>query len=315
MTGYIVRRVLQSIPVIIGVTLIVLIIIHLLPGGPRALLGPHATAADVHAFIVQNGYNRPIFIQYFKFLDALVHGNLGWSYHYNQSVSSLLVQDLPKTAVLIGLSYLFAVLVAIPVGVLQTVRRNKPSDYVVTWFVLVGYSLPPFWLGLLLIWRFAVATRLFPPEAPQGATVGAVLSQPLGLVLPILTLSVVSIATFSRFIRSSSIENMAEDYVRTARATGASQRRVLFRHVLRNSLTPVISIMGLNLPNLVSGAILVEALFNYPGMGLLFWTSAADHDYPVLMGFTVVVGVATVVGNLGADILYAWVDPRIRYSP
>lgn len=314
MSGYIIRRVLQSIPVIIGVTLIVLIVIHLLPGGPRALLGPHATPADVHAFMVQNGYNKPIFIQYLKFLDTLLHGNLGWSYHYNQSVSSLLAEDLPKTAVLIGLSYLVAILIAIPVGVLQTVRRNKPSDYAVTWLVLVGYSLPPFWLGLLLIWRLAVATRLFPPEAPQGATIGAVLSQPLGLVLPVLTLSVVSIATFSRFVRSSSIENLAQDYVRTARATGASERKVLFRHVLRNSLTPIISIMGLNLPNLVSGAILVEALFNYPGMGLLFWTSATDHDYPVLMGFTVVVGVVTVVGNLGADILYAWADPRIRYS-
>ncbi len=314
MSRYIARRVPQAVAVIVGVTIIVFIIIHLLPGGPRALLGPHVTPEALHAFIVQNGYNKPIFVQYFHYVDGLLHGNLGWSYHYNQSVDSLLLQDLPKTALLLGLAYVVAIAVAIPVGLLQTIRRNRASDYVVTWLVLVGYSMPPFWLGLLLIWRLAVAFHIFPPEAPQGATVGAILSQPLGLVLPVVTLSVVSIATFSRFIRSSAIENMAQDYVRTARANGASEHRVLFRHVLRNSLTPVISIIGLSLPNLVSGAILVEALFNYPGMGLLFWTSATDHDYPVLMGFTVVIGVATVLGSLIADILYAWADPRIHYA-
>jgi peptide/nickel transport system permease protein len=314
MTRYIARRVPQSVAVVVGVTIIVFVIIHLLPGGPRALLGPHVTPQALHAFIVQNGYNKPIFVQYFHYVDGLLHGNLGWSYHYNQSVDSLLVEDLPKTTLLLGLAYAVAIAVAIPVGLLQTVRRNRASDYVVTWLVLVGYSMPPFWLGLLLIWRLAVAFHVFPPEAPQGATVGAILSQPLGLVLPVVTLSVVSIATFSRFIRSSAIENMAQDYVRTARASGASEHRVLFRHVLRNSLTPVITIMGLSLPNLISGAILVEALFNYPGMGQLFWTSATDHDYPVLMGFTVVVGVATVLGSLIADILYAWADPRIHYS-
>ncbi|HTX01532.1 MAG TPA: ABC transporter permease [Acidimicrobiales bacterium] len=314
MTSYVARRILQSIVVVIGVTLIVFIVIHLLPGGARALLGPHVTPQALHAFMVQNGYTKPIFVQYAKYLDNLVHGNLGWSYHYNQSVGALLEQDLPKTALLVGLSYVLAIVLAIPVGLLQTIRRNKPSDYAVTWLVLVGYSLPPFWLGLLLIWRFAVALHIFPPEAPQGATIGSIVADPLGLVLPVLTLSVVSIATFSRFVRSSSIDNLAEDYVRTARASGASERRVLLRHVLRNSVTPVITIMGLNLPNLVSGAILVEALFNYPGMGLLFWTSATDHDYPVLMGFTVVVGIVTVAGNLLADIAYAWADPRIRYS-
>lgn len=314
MKKYLIRRVLQSFAVVVGVTLVVFILIHLLPGGPRALLGSHASAADLRAFIVQNGLNKPIVVQYLKYLDNLVHGNLGRSFHYNQSVAALLAQNLPKTALLVGLSYVFAIIVAVPVGLLQTVRRNRLSDYVVTWLVLVGYSMPPFWLGILLVWRLAVAVRVFPPEAPQGATIGAVLSQPLGLVLPVLTLSVVSIAMFSRFIRSSAIENLSQDYVRTARATGASERQVLFRHVLRNSLTPVISIMGLNLPNLVSGAILVEALFNYPGMGLLFWNSATDHDYPVLMGFTVAMGVATVLGNLLADILYAWADPRIRYD-
>jgi peptide/nickel transport system permease protein len=314
MTRYVSRRALQSAAVVVGVTLIVFIIIHLLPGGARALLGPHVTPAALHAFVVQNGLNKPIVVQYGLYLDNLVHGDLGWSYHYNQSVTSLLVQDLPKTALLVGLSYIVAIVVAVPVGLLQAVRRNRVSDYVVTWLVLVGYSLPPFWLGLLLIWRLSVALDVLPPEAPQGATVGLVLSQPLGLILPVVTLSVVSVATFSRFIRSSAIDNLGQDYVRTAKAGGASGLRVLFRHVLRNSLTPVISIMGLNLPNLVSGAILVEALFNYPGMGLLFWTSATDHDYPVLMGFTLVVGVATVVGNLLADVLYAWADPRIRYS-
>jgi peptide/nickel transport system permease protein len=244
----------------------------------------------------------------------LIHGNLGFSYHYNQTVDSLLAQDLPKTAVLVGLSYLISIAVAIPLGILQAVRRNKPIDYGLTGLSFIGYSMPVFWLGILLILIFAVDLHWLPPEAPQGTTIGAILSQPSGLVLPVATLSIITIAQFSRFMRSSAIENLVQDYIRTARGNGLSSGSVLFRHLLRNSLLPIITLVGLSLPATLSGAVITESVFNYPGMGLLLWTAATVRDYPVMLGFTVVVGAATVVGSLLADILYAVADPRVRYA-
>ncbi len=314
MSGYIVRRLFQALLVLFGVSIIVFIIIHMLPGGPRALLGPKSSPAVVHAFIVANGYNRPIYIQYWHYLDKLLHGNLGYSYHFNQTVNSLLAEDLPKTGVLVGLAVVLAILASIPLGIVQATRRNRPLDYALTGAAFVGYSMPTFWLGILLTLAFSVSLHWLPPEAPQGATVGAVLQQPSGLVLPVITLAVVSIAGYSRFMRSSTIENMIQDYTRTARSVGDSNSQVLFRHVLRNSLLPMITLIGLSLPAVVSGAIVTETIFNYTGMGLLFWNAATSHDYPVLMGTTLVVGTATVLGNLIADILYAVADPRIRYT-
>jgi peptide/nickel transport system permease protein len=315
MSAYLVRRLAQALLVILGVTLIVFFITKLLPGGPaRAILGPRATPGQVHAFLVANGYTNPVFVQYVDYLSRLVGGNMGYSYHYNQSVLLLLSQNLPKSAVLIGLAYAAALLVAIPVGILQAVKRNKPLDYVLTGVAFIGYSMPLFWLGIILILLFSVTFHLFPPEAPQGATVGAVLHQPAALVLPVATLAIVTIALFSRFARSSAIENLTQDYVRTARAKGVPERRILFRHVLRNSLIPIITLLGLSLPVTISGAVIVESVFNYPGMGLLFWTAATTQDYPVLIGFTIVVAVATVLGSLLADLLYAVADPRVRLA-
>ncbi|HUC22791.1 MAG TPA: ABC transporter permease [Streptosporangiaceae bacterium] len=315
MAAYLARRVVQALFVVLGVTIIVFILLQLLPGGPaRALLGPRATGLQLHEFIVANGYNKPVWQQYADYIDHLVHGNLGYSYHYNQTVNSLLAQDLPKSVLLVGLSYVVSLLIAIPVGILQAVRRNKPVDYALTGVSFVGYSMPVFWLGILLVLIFAVNLHLLPPEAPQGTSIGAVLSQPAGLILPVATLAIVTVAQFSRFMRSSAIENLVQDYIRTARSNGLSELAILFRHLLRNSLIPIITLIGLSLPAVLSGAVITESVFNYPGMGLLLWNSATVRDYPVLLGFTVVVGVATVAGSLLADVLYAVVDPRVRYS-
>lgn len=314
MTAYTARRFVQAIFVVLGVTIIVFIILHLLPGGPaRALLGPRATNQQVHEFIVQNGYNKPVWVQYATYIGHLVQGNLGYSYHYNQTVDSLLAQDLPKSVLLVGLSYVVSVAIAVPLGILQAVRRNRPVDYTLTGASFVGYSMPVFWLGILLILAFAVKLHWLPPEGPQGTTVGALLSQPQALILPVATLSIITVAQFSRFMRSSAIENLVQDYIRTARSNGLSERAVLFRHLLRNSLLPIITLIGLSLPATLSGAVITESVFNYPGMGLLLWTAATVRDYPVLLGFTVVVGLATVVGSLLADLLYAVADPRVRY--
>jgi peptide/nickel transport system permease protein len=315
MIPYIIRRIVQSVIVLIGVTIVVFILLHLLPGGAaRALLGPRATALQVQDFIVQNGYNKPFWIQYGDYIGRLLEGNLGYSIHYNQTVNSLLAQDLPKSVLLVGLSYLVSIVIAIPLGILQAVRRNRPIDYTVTGASFIGYSMPVFWLGILLILVFAVDLHVLPPEGPQGTTIQAVLAQPLGLVLPVATLSIVTVAQFSRFMRSAAIDNLVQDYIRTARANGLSTTAVLFRHLLRNSLIPIITLIGLSLPATISGAVITESVFNYPGMGLLLWTAATVRDYPVLLGFTVVVGAATVLGSLLADVLYAVVDPRVRYA-
>jgi peptide/nickel transport system permease protein len=313
-TAYLMGRVLQAIAVLFGVSVIVFIMIHLLPGGPRAMLGIHATPPQVHAFMVANGYNKPIWVQYATYIDHIFHGNFGYSDPNNETVLLLLEQNLPKSALLVGLSAAVSLIVAVPLGLLQAIRRNKPEDYVLTGGAFVGYSMPLFWLGTLLILVFAVNTHLFPPEGPQGSTVGTLLNQPRALVLPVTTLAIVTIALWSRYMRSSAVDNLVQDYIRTARAKGASETRVLFGHLLRNAFLPIITLIGLSLPALLSGEVITESVFNYPGMGLLFWNAATTHDYPLLMGVTIVVGAAVVVGSLLADILYAVVDPRVRYA-
>jgi peptide/nickel transport system permease protein len=313
-TGYTIRRIGQGIVVVIAVTFITFFEAHLLPGNPaRAILGVHASSAQIAAFDRENGYNNPLIVQYFDYIGRLLHGNLGFSYQQNQSVAALLGERLPATVILVGLSVIVAFVVAIPLAVLQAVRRNRPSDYALTGAALTFYSMPTFWLGLLFIDLLAVRARIFPPAAPQGSAT-QILAHPNGLVLPVLTLALVSIASFSRYLRSSVLDNLAEDYVRTARAKGARERVVLYRHVFRNALAPLITLVGLSLPGILSGALITESVFNYPGMGLLFWNSALSQDYPVMLGVTIVVAVATVAGSLLADLLYAVADPRVRYG-
>ena len=312
MIAYTIKRLGQSIAVLLGVVFVVFFISHLLPGGARALIGAQANPAVVKQFYAANGYNKPLWTQFILYLGRLLRGDLGYSYSYNAPVSSLLAQALPKTALMVGLAYLIGLVVALPLGVVQAVRRNKPIDYLLTSGSLVAYSMPQFWLGLLLILYFAIHLGLLPPEAPQGATIGAVLGDPKALVLPVCTLAAGTVAVFGRFMRSSALEELVQDYVRTARGKGMAERRVLFGHVVRNAILPTITLIGLSLPGVLSGAVVVESLFNYPGMGLLFWKAAVVHDFPVLLGFTVVVAAATVIGSVIADLLYGVADPRVR---
>jgi peptide/nickel transport system permease protein len=315
MKRFVFWRSAQALVVLIIVSIIVFSILHFLPGSPaRAYLGAKATPGAIRQFNIENGYNHTLPVQYWLYVDHLFHGNLGFSYHFDQSVSSLLKMDLPKSALLVGLSYVLALIIAIPMGIVQALRRGKVFDHSLTTVSFVGYSMPTFWLGILLIVLFSVQLHLLPSEGPQGASVGAVLQDPRGLVLPVLTLTIVTVAQFSRFVRSSAIDTLLEDFVRTAIAKGVTKRGLVMRHLLRNSLLPVVTLIGLSLPGVLSGAIIVEALFNYPGMGWLFWTAATSRDYATLMGFTIVVGAATVIGNLIADVVYAAMDPRIRYQ-
>lgn len=313
MTAYSIRRIGQGLVVVVAVSLITFLEAHLLPGNPaRAILGVHASSAQIAAFDRANGYNERLPVQYLDYVDRLIHGNLGFSYQQNQSVAALLDERLPATVILVGLSVVVALAAAAPLAVLQAVRRNKPVDYALTGVSFTFYSMPTFWLGLMLIMLLAVKAHVFPPVAPQGSA-GQILAHPQGLVLPVATLAFGSIASFSRYLRSSLLDNLTEDYVRTARAKGCSRRGVLYRHVFRNALAPIITLVGLSLPGILSGALITETVFNYPGMGLLFWNSALSQDYPVLLGVTIVVALGTVAGSLLADLLYAVADPRVRY--
>lgn len=315
MTGFLARRVAQAAIVVFGVTVITFILLHLLPGGPaRAILGPRSTPVQVAAFNRQYGLTRPLPIQYLTWLKQLLSGNLGFSFKLNQSVASLLTQRLPKTLILSGVAVLVALVVAIPLGVLQAVRRNHLVDYTFTGASFIFYATPTFFLGIVLVLVFAVRLHLFPAEAPQGTSVLSLVSQPAALVLPVATLALVTIATFSRYMRSSAIDVLLQEYIRTARAKGLSEQSVILVHVLRNALLPIATLLGLTIPNVLSGALIVESVFNYPGMGLLFWNAAQSSDYPILLGVTVVLGVATVLGSLLADIAYAVLDPRVRVT-
>jgi len=315
-TRFLVKRIGQSIVVIILVSLATFTLLHLLPGGAaKAELGVRASPSAIRAFNMVNGYNRPFLSQYWFYIDRLVvHHNFGYSYKLNEPVSTLLSMDLPKSAYLSGLALFFTVLIAIPLGIYQAVRRNKPDDYALTGLSFIGYSMPTFWLGLLLIAFFSVFLRWLPPSAPQTPTISGSLTDPKAMILPVMTLTIVGVASFSRYMRSSAIENLAQDYIRTARAKGVTRRGVLFGHMLRNAVLPIVTLLGLSVPALLSGNLITESVFNYPGVGLLFWTSTQVRDYPVLLALTLVVAIFTVLGNLVADIGYSLIDRRVRLS-
>lgn len=315
MTGFLIRRILQALLVVFLVTVFTLALVHLFPGGPiRSLLGPRATPEQVAHYNQLYGFDQPFYVQYIKWLGQLVHGNLGYSAKLNQSVTSLIAQDLPKTIVLVGIGTVVSLLFGIPLGLYQAVKRYTVGDYVLTGVSFLGYATPTFFVGLLLIEWFAINIHLFPPFAPQGSTIPEILSQPRALVLPVAAYSFVLYALWSRYMRSSVMDNLVQDYVRTARAKGASERRVLWGHIFRNSLISIVTLLGLSLPTLVAGAIFIEVVFNYPGMGLAFYNAALNVDYQVLLGFTLVATLATIAGNILADVGYAVLDPRVRYS-
>jgi peptide/nickel transport system permease protein len=312
--SYLLRRFGQAVLVLFIVTVITLGLVHLFPGGPiRALLGPRATTEQIAYYNQLYGYNQPFYVQYIKWVGQLLQGNMGFSVKLNQSVASLIAQDLPKTIVLVALGTIVSLLFGIPLGVYQAVKRYTVGDYVLTGISFLGYATPTFFFGLLLVSWFSVDTHLFPPFAPQGSSVWSILSQPRALVLPVIAYAFVLFALWSRYMRSSVMDNLVQDYVRTARAKGASERRVLWGHVFRNSLISIVTLLGLSLPTLVAGAIFIEVVFNYPGMGLAFYNAAGNVDFQVLLGFTVLATVATILGNLLADISYALLDPRVRY--
>jgi peptide/nickel transport system permease protein len=314
--GFLIRRILQAAVVVLLVTMITFVLLRAIPGNVAvAILGPAAyrNPAALAQFNAQYGFDKPWFQQYLLWLGHLLQGNLGFSWTLDQSVSSLLANRLPKTILLVGISTILALIIAVPIGLWQAVKRNGTLDYGFTALAFLFYAAPTFFVSTVLILFFAVKLNWFGPEGPQGSFTQS-LTDWRDLFLPVITLTLVTFALFSRYMRSAVLDNITLDYVRTARAKGASSRRVLWRHVLRNSLIPIATLLGLSIPSIISGALIVESVFNYPGMGYLFYQSALKQDYPVMLGFIIVVAVATVIGSLLADIAYAVLDPRVRYS-
>ncbi len=318
MIGFIIRRIVQAIIVILGVSLIVFFLARLVPGGEaRAVLQTKATPKLIARFNRQNGLDLPLWDQLYRYIKGLVwpiwRPDLGYSYKFNQGVRSVIAQRLPRTLMLVGVSTVVSLIIAIPLGIVQVVRRNSFTDYALTGISFILYAMPAFLLGTILIVYFSLDNHIFPVSPPTNSA-WQVITDPRAFVLPMVTLCALTVASFSRYMRSSMMDALAEDYIRTARAKGAGSQRVLYGHALRNALIPILTLIGLSLPAIVSGALIVENVFNYPGMGLLTVQAAQNVDIPMVLGTTLVITIATVIGSLLADILYAVADPRIRFG-
>jgi len=314
-SAYLLRRIGTSIIVLIGISIFMYLLLHsVFPSPARVALGLRANNAQIAAFNKANGYDRPVVEQYLTYMNNLLHGNLGYSYAENQTVASLFQERLARSIYLSGISLLFAILIAIPLGIFQAVRRNSLGDNVATSAAFILYSMPSFFLGLILIQVFALSFPILGFEASQSTSIWVVIGDWHDMLLPILTLTLITVANFSRYMRSSSIDVLAQDYIKVARAKGLPERLVLLRHMVRNASLPMVTLIGLFLPALLAGNLITETLFNFEGLGLLFFTSLGKEDYPVLLAYTLIGAVFVVLGNFVADIALTVADPRIRLA-
>jgi len=314
-TAYLLRRLGTSIIVLIGISIFVYLLLHAIyPSPARAVLGLKANNAQINAWNQENGFSRPVIDQYLSYMNGLLHGNLGYSYSDNQTVASLFAERLARSIYLSGISLLFAIIIALPLGIFQAAKRNSLGDSVLTSAAFILYSMPVFALGLILIQVFALSFPLFNFEASQSTSIWTVIGDWHSMFLPVLTLTLITVALFSRYMRSSSIDVLAQDYIKVARAKGLPERMVLLRHLVRNASLPMITLIGLSLPFLLAGNLITEYLFNYQGLGLLFYNSLGKEDYPVLLAYTLIGAVFVVLGNFIADIALTVADPRIRLA-
>ena len=315
MTAYLVRRLVTSLIVVVGVSIFIFFLLHVIyPSPAQDILGPKATQASVASWNKQHGFDRPWLVQYLTYMNHLIHGNLGYSYKVNQSVAALFGERWARSAYLSGISLVLAVLIAIPLGIYQAVKRNTLGDTVVTSLAFTTYAMPVFFLALILIQVFALTFPIFSFEASQSLSLIRVIGDWHSMTLPIATLTLLSVAGFSRYMRSTSIDTLAQDYIKAARAKGLPERLVLTRHLLRNACLPMVTLIGLSIPFLLSGNLITESVFNFQGLGLLFYTSLGNVDYNVLLAYTLAGAVLTVAGNFVADIALTIADPRIRLS-
>jgi len=319
-TTYIARRLLQSVPILLGITVLTFLLAKAMPGDPfSTLLSPGVTQTDLERLRGLAGLKAPLHVQYLRWLSNLVQGNFGMSISHNQPVATVIADRIAPTVALGIGSLIIGLLFGILFGVISAVRKYTLVDAVFTVGALAGISAPTFFVGLLAIKYLSITLGWF----PSSNLVTPGLSAPFPynyldvahhLVLPTLVLGAATIGGMMRFVRSGLLDVLSQDYVRTARSKGLNERVVVYRHALRNALIPVVTILGLSLPNVVGGAIITEQVFSIPGMGRMSFLAVLSRDYPLIMATTVLFAVLTVAGNLLADVAYAWVDPRIRYD-
>lgn len=315
MYRYILKRLILAIPLLIGISIVSYLVMRLAPGDPTLrFFNPRVSTEALEAMRHNMGLDQPVYVQYFYWLSHAVRGDLGYSFVDYKPVVSVVLERLPATISLMGVSLLLAVLVAVPIGIVSAVRQYSALDYVMTVISFAGSSMPSFWLGLMLLSFFAGQLGWF-PFGGMGSLEGAGFWDSLKhYVLPVAALSFGHMAAWTRYQRASLLEVIRQDYIRTARAKGISNTRVILKHALRNAVIPIVTLLGLSLPNLVGGAFITETIFSWPGMGRLGVDAVFSRDYPVVMGVTIFSGAMVILGNLIADILYTVVDPRIRYD-
>jgi ABC-type dipeptide/oligopeptide/nickel transport system permease component len=308
---YVARRVLLAIPTLLGVATIVFMLVRLLPGDPASVIaGPQATEADIARIRHQLDLDQPIWLQYVSFLTRLLQGNLGISTRSGHTVVQEIFSRAPYTLELAIIASVIATLLGIGLGVLGSVRPNSKLDVTISGAAVFGISMPVYWLGLMLIVLFSIKFH----EWHLGGLPAAGASDWAGFILPSTTLALFSVGLVARMTRSSMLEVLGQDYVRTARAKGAGHASVLLKHALRNALLPVLTAVSLQFGALLGGAVLTETVFSWPGVGRLLVDSIFSRDYPVVQGVVLVFAVAFILVNLVTDLLYAYVDPRIRYD-
>ncbi|MGQ0568603.1 MAG: ABC transporter permease [Armatimonadota bacterium] len=312
MSRYVLVRMLQGVVLLFIVSAVVFLIVHSTPGGPAILNNPDVDPQTAQAIARDLGLTDPIMIQYGRWVGRVLTGNLGRSYQHQIPVVRLIRTRIPNTLLLAAAALTLAVLIAIPLGVVSAVRRYSFVDYAATIGAFVGVSIPTFWMGIMFIVLFSVVLGWLPSAgmrtagAPTGA--GDLLRH---LIMPAVVLCTFPLAQLMRYARSSMVEVLSQDYVRTAQAKGLAQRRVLAAHVLRNALIPVVTVLGVITPRLLSGAVITETIFAWPGLGRLAVDAAVTRDYPVIMGLTMTTAVLVIVSNLLTDVAYLALDPRI----
>jgi peptide/nickel transport system permease protein len=314
---YILRRIVQSFIVLLLVMLMTFTLPYFQQHGILApaynVLGTHATPRNLAIWASQNGMNHPYLVRFWNYLSqTLFHFNLGVSYKQNLSVWGIISLYVPRTIWLASASLILTILIAIPLGIFQASRRNTVFDYAATGSAFILYATPSFLLCLLVLDAFSFHGLHLPNSPPPGISPWAMFTDPKGFILPVACLTMLSVAGLSRFMRGTVLEVMVQDYVRTAKAKGCSNRRVLLRHAFRNALGPIVTILGLSIPGLLGGALIIESVFNYGGLGIQTVNAAISVDVPTILGITLLVAILTLLGNLIADVTLGIVNPRIR---
>ncbi|MGN7300133.1 ABC transporter permease [Ferdinandcohnia sp. SAFN-114] len=311
---FIVKRILAAIPLLFLISIIAFLLVNLMPGNPvDMMIDTTITGSELEKKKEQLGLNDPLYIQYANWLKEIVTGNLGYSFSKGAPVTELIMDRVPATLLLMGVSLILSLLIAIPVGVLSATKQYSTWDYSLTFLTLAGVSIPTFFLGLSFIYIFAVKLGMFPTGMMGTPGVEpSFLDTAKHLVLPMTVLGLNGAAVYTRYMRSSMLEIIKQDYIRTARAKGSKERKVIFVHALRNGLIPIITLLGLSIPTLFGGAVITEQIFSWPGVGKLMVDSVFSRDYPVLMALILITSFLVVVGSLLADILYSLVDPKVK---